>query len=130
MIAVTRQAVERARRGEGPTLIEALTYRVQGHSTSDDPRAYRPDEEVEPWRKRDPIARLRACLNHKGLWDDARDQALRQEVEEQVRSAAAEAEKLGLPQLSTITEDVFATRPWHLEEQQAEIDAMGYVKGH
>ena len=58
----TRRARERAVRGEGPTLLECVTYRIEGHSTSDDPRAYRPAEEVEPWRKKDPLLRLKAFL--------------------------------------------------------------------
>ena len=58
----TRRARERAAEGEGPTLVECVTYRLEGHSPSDDPRAYRPAELVEPWRKKDPILRLKAFL--------------------------------------------------------------------
>ena len=61
-LAVTRWALERARSGEGPTLIEAFTYRMGAHTTSDDPTRYRADEEREAWEAKDPIPRLRAYL--------------------------------------------------------------------
>ena len=73
VIKVTRDAVERAARGEGSTLIEAMTYRLSGHSTSDDPKAYRPDGTVDPWRAQDPMARLRRYLHKHHGWTDARD---------------------------------------------------------
>jgi pyruvate dehydrogenase E1 component alpha subunit len=68
-LAVTRAALERARRGDGPTLIEAFTYRMGAHTTSDDPTRYRAGSEVEQWAAKDPIARLRACLEANG-WAD------------------------------------------------------------
>src|SRR5882672_3478361 len=74
VISATREALARAAHGGGPTLIEAITYRLSGHSTSDDPKAYRQEDEVEEWRRRDPIARLRRLLNAKGLFSDS-DQA-------------------------------------------------------
>ncbi|HEV2345574.1 MAG TPA: pyruvate dehydrogenase (acetyl-transferring) E1 component subunit alpha [Actinocrinis sp.] len=69
-LAVTRAALDRARSGEGPMLIEAYTYRMGAHTTSDDPTRYRGNDEVELWRARDPIARLRAHLVREGLADD------------------------------------------------------------
>jgi pyruvate dehydrogenase E1 component alpha subunit len=68
--AVTRLAVEGVRGGSGPALIEALTYRMSGHSTADDPRRYRSDSEVDAWRARDPITRLRTLLDRQGWADD------------------------------------------------------------
>ena len=62
----TRDAVARAASGAGPTLIEAVTYRMAGHSTSDDPKVYRQDEEVDAWRKKDPLVRLRSYLDFRG----------------------------------------------------------------
>lgn len=129
-IAVTREAVERARRGEGPTLIEAVTYRMEGHSTSDDPRVYRKDDEVAPWRERDPIDRFKKYLLRRGLVAEASDAALRREVDEEVRAAAAEAEKAGPPPLESMFDEVFARRPWHLEEQREEMLSLGYFQGH
>ncbi|MBS2963265.1 pyruvate dehydrogenase (acetyl-transferring) E1 component subunit alpha [Actinocrinis puniceicyclus] len=70
-LAVTRAALDRARSGNGPTLIEAYTYRMGAHTTSDDPTRYRGNDEVELWRTRDPIARLRAYLVREAQADDA-----------------------------------------------------------
>jgi pyruvate dehydrogenase E1 component alpha subunit len=69
--AVTADAVARVRAGNGPAFIEAITYRMAGHSTSDDPRRYRDDAEVEEWQTLDPLARLAALLTEQG-WIDAR----------------------------------------------------------
>jgi 2-oxoisovalerate dehydrogenase E1 component alpha subunit len=68
--AVTKRAVDRARRGEGPSFIEAMTYRMEAHTTSDDPSRYRSDEELEEAAKTDPIARMRNFLSKRGLHDD------------------------------------------------------------
>lgn len=68
--AVTKQAVERARRGEGPSLIEAVTYRMEAHTTADDPTRYRTPAEMEEWQRRDPIARFQAFITARGLLDD------------------------------------------------------------
>lgn len=64
------EAVQRARRGEGPTLIEAYTYRMGAHTTADDPTKYREDDEVEVWRERDPIRRVQAYLAGRGQWSE------------------------------------------------------------
>src|ERR1019366_4814820 len=72
VIKATRDAVAYVASGKGPVIIEAMTYRLSGHSTSDDPRAYRKDDEVLAWKKRDPVVRLRMHLEHKSLWNEAR----------------------------------------------------------
>jgi pyruvate dehydrogenase E1 component alpha subunit len=64
-------AVERARAGRGASVIEAVTYRIEAHTTSDDPRRYRDAAEVDAWRARDPIPRFRRELQARDLWDDA-----------------------------------------------------------
>lgn len=81
MHAVLAEAVERARRGEGPTLVEALTYRIESHTNSDDPTRYREDAEREAWREKDPIRRLEAFLRATGALDDAALEALHAEAE-------------------------------------------------
>jgi len=81
MYAVTRAAVERARSGGGPTLIEGLTYRIEAHTNSDDPTRYVPDDELQEWRARDPIERLRDELERAGVWDDERHTATAAAVE-------------------------------------------------
>lgn len=83
--AVTRHAVERARRGEGPSLIEALTYRMEAHTTSDDATRYRSDDELEEASRRDPIDRMERYLRSRGLYDDA----FVHDVDEKARQAAA-----------------------------------------
>lgn len=113
-----RRAVARATAGEGPTLIEMLTYRLGGHSTSDDPRAYRPDGEVEAWRRTDPIVRLRAYLDAIGAFDDAEQERLEQETREELRGCIERAEQTGPPALETLFEDVYRDKPWHLREQE------------
>jgi 2-oxoisovalerate dehydrogenase E1 component alpha subunit len=82
--AVSRAAVERARRGDGPSLIEAVTYRMEAHTTADDPTRYRTPEELDEWRRRDPLARFERFLEQEGLLDAA----LRSEIDEEARELA------------------------------------------
>jgi pyruvate dehydrogenase E1 component alpha subunit len=84
--AVTRKALDDARHGQGPTLIEAYTYRMGAHTTSDDPTRYRIASEVEAWQAKDPIKRLRALLERTGAADDeffgaVEDEAAREAVD-------------------------------------------------
>jgi 2-oxoisovalerate dehydrogenase E1 component alpha subunit len=118
--AETRRARERAARGEGPTLLECVTYRLEGHSTSDDPRAYRPAELVEPWRRRDPILRMRGFLAQRGVLDDAGESRLRDEARDAVLQAIREAEAHpAKPPLETMFEGVYA-EPLRREQEQLE----------
>ncbi|MGC9349757.1 MAG: pyruvate dehydrogenase (acetyl-transferring) E1 component subunit alpha [Anaerolineae bacterium] len=89
----SQEAVERARAGEGPTLIEAVTYRMSVHTTADDPSRYREDEEVEEWEQRDPIERFQIYLKNKGLLDDEKIEALEEEIDQQIRDAVERAEE-------------------------------------
>lgn len=130
VVKVTRDAIARAARGEGPTMIESLTYRLSGHSTSDDPKAYRPEAWLEPWRALDPIERLRKFLNKNGQWNDAQDKELEAQVDVELRAAVKEAEATALPGLDTLFDDVFAERPWHLREQAEELFKGPRAKGH
>lgn len=123
----TREARERAMRGEGPTLIEAVTYRRGAHSTSDDPSGYRTREEEEAWDARCPIHRLRLHLVQKGWWDDAREEELQSTLKETISQAAKQAEARPLPATDTLFDDVYAELPWHLEEQREELRA--FLKG-
>jgi pyruvate dehydrogenase E1 component alpha subunit/2-oxoisovalerate dehydrogenase E1 component alpha subunit len=121
--AAAAEAVARARRGEGPTFIEAETYRMGAHSSSDDPTRYRDQREVEEWKKRDPIDRLRARLGALKLWTDAKDEELKAQLLAEVNSAIADAEALPVPAPETLFEDLYAANPWHLDEQRAELFA-------
>lgn len=120
---VTRRAVEKARTGGGPTFIEAFTYRMGAHSTSDDPSRYRDPEEVERWRSRDPIERFRRYLIWKGLWDADREQALVQRIRDDLMAAIQKAESTPPPPVESLFEDVYATPPRHLREQQMAFEA-------
>jgi pyruvate dehydrogenase E1 component alpha subunit len=123
VVSVTRRAVERGMRGEGPTLIEAITYRMGGHSTSDDPNRYRESEAVQAWAARDPIERVRSYLVQRGAWSDADDKNLRAEIDAGFRQAVGVAEKTPPPALESMFDDVYAKVPWHLAEQRAELVA-------
>jgi pyruvate dehydrogenase E1 component alpha subunit len=114
---VVLEAVTRARRGEGPTLIEAITMRMGGHSSSDDPTKYVPAEVLEAWAKKDPIARFEKYLRHRGLLDDAQVQAAARSAEQQVAAAVEAAEKAPLPAIETIFTDVYAEVPPSLRQQ-------------
>ena len=121
VVSVTKQALERGVRGEGPTLIEAITYRMGGHSTSDDPNRYRESGAVESWAARDPIERVRGYLTQHGLLSDADDKELRATIEGRFREAVAKAERTPAPRLESMFDDVYEKAPWHLNEQRAEL---------
>jgi pyruvate dehydrogenase E1 component alpha subunit len=116
--AVARKAVDRARRGEGPSLIEAVTYRIEAHTTADDPSRYRTDEELAEWKARDPIARFETFLESEGLLDDG----FREEVEEEARAAAGRM-RAGLVDAPSgdpleLFEHVYADPPSRFAEQR------------
>src|SRR5204862_7360280 len=122
----TRDAAARAREGHGPTMIEAVTYRLGPHSSSDDPARYRDEAEVAAWRARDPIARFRRYLEHAGWWDDAREARLEQEIGDEITHAIQEAERAGPPGIDTLFTDVYETMPGHLQEER---DAFVALRG-
>jgi 2-oxoisovalerate dehydrogenase E1 component len=105
-----RAAVERARRGEGPTLIEAITYRYRGHSKSDR-QVYRTKDEVQAWMARDPIARLREALIARGWLSEAEAAALEERAREAVAEALRAAEGDPEPDVAQLTEGVYAEDP-------------------
>lgn len=119
----TKAAADRARRGGGPTFLEALTYRIGAHSSSDDPSRYRDPREVDAWIARDPIKALRATLVGAGCLDEKADARMREELSEEIAASVAEAEALPPPALSTMFEDVYASDPPVSREQRAEYDA-------
>jgi len=119
----TRDAVERARSGGGPTLLEAVTYRLGPHSSSDDPSRYREEAEVAPWRARDPLVVFRRYLERAATWDDAREAALEQEIGDEITRAVAEAERAPPPGRETLFTDVYADLPWNLREQMGDAGA-------
>jgi pyruvate dehydrogenase E1 component alpha subunit len=102
-----KKAVERARKGEGPTLLEALTYRLAPHTTSDDPTRYRTREEEEAWRQKDPLLRLRQALEARGLWGEGEEAALLAELEEEFARELALADQAPEPRPEEIVEHVY-----------------------
>lgn len=127
VFAATQWAADRARSNYGPTLIELFTYRAEGHSTSDDPGAYRSAQEAKAWPLGDPIARLKQHLVALGEWDDERHAEMDREVMVEVRAEQKSAEQNGIlghglhQPLETMFEGVFEEMPWHLQEQRQQM---------
>ncbi|HEY2069742.1 MAG TPA: 3-methyl-2-oxobutanoate dehydrogenase (2-methylpropanoyl-transferring) subunit alpha [Rhizomicrobium sp.] len=125
--AVTQWAAERARSNLGATLIEHFSYRVESHSTSDDPTRYRPLDEGKSWPLGDPIERLKQHLIVLGEWDETRHEEQQKELVEIVRAANKEAESHGtlgqnkIPSASTMFEDVYKDMPEHLRKQRQQV---------
>jgi len=122
-------AAQKARRGDGPTFIELLTYRVSAHSSSDDPSRYRDEKVTEVWRhQRDPLRRTELWLQKKGWLAAGEREAWAERIETEVRDAIARAEAAGPPALGTIVEDVFEEPTWRLREQMQELEAAPRAK--
>lgn len=102
-----KEAAQRARAGEGPTLIEAETYRVAPHTSSDDPSRYRDETEAETWQGRDPIRRMRHCLEVLSLWDDDEERYWIEFLEREFNDAVEEADSAPQPEPSSIVEQVY-----------------------
>lgn len=129
----TREAVERARRGEGPTFLELVTYRRLGHTSSDDPSRYRDEGEVKVWEKRDPIDRFRRYMENKGIWDETKEESFKQNIADRVNAAIATAESADHPPAESLITDVFAEVPDNLQRHYDEsISDSGIVdsEGH
>lgn len=118
-----KTALERARRGDGPTLIEAVTYRMGDHTTADDASRYRPAEEVETWQAKDPVLRLRRYLEPAGLWDEDQEQALAAEVTHWVDEQVAALEAMPPQDPDEIFTSMYAELPPNLREQMVALRA-------
>ncbi len=105
------RAVDRARAGEGPTLIEAVCYRYGPHATADDPALYRTKEEEEAWRPLDPVDRMRAFVIDRGWWSDAEDEALLERERDEYDKALDEVSSIELPPRSDIVMHAFERVP-------------------
>lgn len=123
---VTRKAREMALENGGkPVLIEAMSYRISHHSTSDDSFAYRARVEVEDWKRRDnPITRLRKYLESKNLWNDEKEKATRTRLRKEVLKAFSDAEKEKKPPLRSMFEDVYEELTPELREQMADLKSL------
>ena len=116
-----KDAVDKARSGKGPTLIECYTYRMADHSTSDDASKYRTKEELELWAKKDPIERLEKYMRKKGLLDDAYKNNVLTKSQEAVEKAVTEFEKLPPPDPKDIFKYVFAEMTQQQKEEMEDI---------
>jgi pyruvate dehydrogenase E1 component alpha subunit len=121
MYAVTKEAIERARAGQGPTLIEAYTYRLGAHTTADDPTVYRDDEEVKEWEKKDPIDRLRKYLYANNMWDEDQEVAYKKEREQFVKDEFKKVENSGLVPLDDVFNYIYKEKTPLIEEELNEI---------
>lgn len=115
---VTKEAVQRARSGEGPTLIEAVTYRLGAHTTVDDPSRYRSEDEVAAWAENDPILRFRRFLERQGHWNPDLEEKLQEKARRQVAEAIQKAEAAPPPRPEDIFDYVYSELPPHLAEQK------------
>jgi pyruvate dehydrogenase E1 component alpha subunit/2-oxoisovalerate dehydrogenase E1 component alpha subunit len=130
VLSVLESAGARARRGEGPTFVEALTYRIGAHSTSDDPTRYRTDAEVEAWKKKDPVDRLAKHLRCLGAIDDASEKALEAALTAEIAAVVTSVEELPPPARATLFDDVYAEPTWNLREQKAALEAVPPAPSH
>ncbi|KRS15530.1 thiamine pyrophosphate-dependent dehydrogenase E1 component subunit alpha [Roseovarius indicus] len=106
---------------EGPSLVEAVTYRMGLHTTSDDPDLYRDRSDVAEWEQWDPLPRTRKYLEARGFWDEAREAALWERVRAEIAEAVTAAEALPFPAPETMFDDTFETPTWLLEEQKRRL---------
>ncbi len=118
---VMKEALDRARSGGGPTLIEAMTYRLKMHTTADDPSRYRSDEEVTAWERRDPIPRLQKFLVSQGIWNDDQQAELDGEIGRKIDEAVAKYERITEMKEDVPFDHVFETPNPRIEAQRAEF---------
>ncbi|MCP3772761.1 pyruvate dehydrogenase (acetyl-transferring) E1 component subunit alpha [Paenibacillus sp. MZ04-78.2] len=118
-----KEAVERGLRGEGPTLIEAVTFRYGAHTTADDPKKYRNQEALsQEWReKRDPLDRLRKLLVKKGIWSEQQEEQWLKQIHEQIDDQLDKAESYPKSNPLDMFNHVYAETPWNIKEQQEEL---------
>jgi pyruvate dehydrogenase E1 component alpha subunit len=112
-----KEAVERARRGDGPSLIESYTYRLGDHTTSDDATRYRPKEELHEWEAKDPIKRFRKYLENKGLWNDEKEKSTLEEASKKVEVESEKALNQPIPTLDDVFKYTYKEMPTELREQ-------------
>ncbi|SHI18819.1 thiamine pyrophosphate-dependent dehydrogenase E1 component subunit alpha [Ferrimonas marina] len=121
VLAATQLAREVALREHCPVLIEAMTYRLGAHSSSDDPSGYRSKEEEARWQEHDPVRRFKLWLLAQQWWSEGEDEALYQAYRDEVLAAVKVAEKLAKPALDTLVTDVYDQVPEHLQQQLDEV---------
>ncbi len=118
----TKMAADRARRGDGPTFIEMLTFRLGGHSSSDDPSKYRDETVAKQWEKRDPLERHRTWLLEQGAWSDEQQEDFLAESGKTITDAIQRVEAAGAVATATLFTDVWAEIPPMLHDQQMRLE--------
>jgi 2-oxoisovalerate dehydrogenase E1 component alpha subunit len=122
--AVTKAAADRARDGGGPTLIEAITYRLGAHTTTDDPTRYRTVDELDMWKAREPIGRYRAFLEKAGLWSQALEGEVQAEADRVAAEVRSAVEGMPDPPLADLVDHVYAVPPLTLRRQWERLQAF------
>lgn len=129
MYRATREALDRAYGGGGPTLIEAVTYRLMMHTTADDPKKYRSEEEVQRWWQREPIPRFRHYLESKGIWNESLQSDLEAEIKREVEEAVHKFKQKTDFKPDSPFDHIFAAPHDEIEEQRTEFLANLAVNG-
>ncbi|MGI8709136.1 MAG: thiamine pyrophosphate-dependent dehydrogenase E1 component subunit alpha [Actinomycetota bacterium] len=121
----TKDALDRGRNGEGPTLIEAYCYRLKPHGTADDPNLYRDESETAKWLPHEPIGRTSAFLKRLGVLDDDKERAIGDEAKQTIAEAVVEMEAIDQPGREILFEGTYATgMPWTFEEGLRELEEV------
>ncbi len=128
--AATKEAREKAVSGDGPTMIEAVTFRFGPHTTADDPTKYRTDAEVEEWKPRDPLLRTQRYLEKKGLWSEEIEKEIKEEAEAEITQAVEDAEGFPPPKPGEFFQYTFAELTPNLNEQMDDFLAFLKEKGN
>jgi TPP-dependent pyruvate/acetoin dehydrogenase alpha subunit len=142
VVKTVRDAAKFAREKSRPVFIEAVTYRLGDHTTADDARRYRDQAEVDMWKQRDPILRVRALLKEKGIWNDSKEAALKERAEKEVTAAVERAENITPPQRAEFFDHMYAelnddlrlqrdTMQTHsLGEDPSQIESPSHASSH
>ena len=121
----TRDALERARSGAGPTLVEAFCYRIGAHGTADDPHLYRDETETESWRPLEPVGRMAGFLKRIGALDDSDAKEIQAEAKNVIAEAVRDMESIDQPGQEILFDYVYASgRPWSFDEGLEELKAV------
>jgi pyruvate dehydrogenase E1 component alpha subunit len=118
-----KELLDKAREEHEPALAELVTYRMDDHTTSDDASRYRTEEMVEPWRKKDPIDRMRKYLMENKGWDETKESELNNEITDEIENTVKEYESSEAPSVDDMFNHIYSTSDWRLEEQLEEARA-------
>ncbi|MBI1978726.1 MAG: pyruvate dehydrogenase (acetyl-transferring) E1 component subunit alpha [Candidatus Aenigmarchaeota archaeon] len=119
---IVKDAVAKARAGKGPTLIECVTYRLQHHTTADDWTKYRTPEEVDMWKRKDPIARLKKYMEDEGIWNEAYEMQVLNDAKAKVSEATKKFESAEPPKPIDMFTNVYEELPPEIEEQRKDFE--------